>query len=123
MKRYILELSVALIVYGLSFVLAAYVHGYTDLGPHYPILLALLPTPATVLVAWVVWRNLRLMDEMQLRQQLEALGIGFALTALVTFNYGFLEAVGLPRQSAFWVWPLMACCWMLSQIIVKLRYR
>lgn len=123
MKRYLIELSAAFICYALSLVLASYVAGYWDLGARDPLWLGLVPMPATVLVAWVIWRNLRLMDEMQLRQQLEALAMGFACTALITLNYGFLEGIGMPRQSAFWVWPLMAVCWGLGQCIVKWRYR
>ncbi len=122
MLRYLLELTGALALYGLSLFGAAYVGAHLDPGPHSQVWVALIPLPATLLVGWVIWRNLMKMDEMQLRQQLEAIAIGFALTGLLTFNYGFLEGAGFPRLTMFWVWPVMCVSWVLGQIAVKLRY-
>jgi hypothetical protein len=122
MMHYVVELSGALGLYVLSLFVSAYTASYFGLGPQGVIWVALIPVPSTLLAGWVIWRNLMKMDEMQLRQQLEAIGIGFALTALLTFNYGFLEGAGLPKLTMFWVWPVMCMSWVLGQIAVKLRY-
>ncbi|MCV6586130.1 MAG: hypothetical protein OIF47_11395 [Marinibacterium sp.] len=122
MLRYFLELTGAFLVYGLSLWASGQLASHIDTGGHAQIWPALIPLPSTLLVGWVMWRSVLKMDEMQLRQQLEAIGIAFALTGLLTFNYGFLESVGFPRLTMFWVWPVMCANWVLGQIAVKLRY-
>lgn len=122
LRKFVVEFTGAFFVYGLSLMLATYLVNYYDLGAHSGILAALVPMPSTLLVAWVILRNLRLADEMQWRVQAESIALAFAITALITFNYGFLEDAGFPRQSAFWVWPIMALSWVLAQLIVKRRY-
>jgi hypothetical protein len=122
LQKYIIELTGAFLLYGMSLVLASYLANYHNLGVHSGIWIALVPMPSTLLVAWVILRNLRLMDEMQWRVQAESIALAFAITALITFNYGFLEDAGFPRQSAYWVWPIMALSWVLAQFIVKRRY-
>ncbi|MCW2248457.1 hypothetical protein M2352_004117 [Azospirillum fermentarium] len=83
---------------------------------------ALLPmVPATGLCAVIV-RQVRRMDELQRRVQVEALALAFAGTALITFSYGFLEGTGLPRLSMFTVWPLMAALWVGALLLVSRRY-
>ena len=123
MRRYHVELFLALGLYALSLILAHVLSGALAFGPHAPIWLSLLPLPATVTVAWVIWRATRRMDELEIRQQFEAIAIAFTVTALVTFNYGFLEGAGLPKASAFWVWPLMGASWALAGMLVRRRYK
>jgi hypothetical protein len=122
LQKYILELTGAFLLYGMSLALASYLSNYHSLGAYPETWIALVPMPSTLLVAWVIFRNLRLLDEMQWRVQAESLALALAMTGLITFNYGFLEDVGFPRQSAFWVWPIMAGSWMMAQFIVKRRY-
>jgi hypothetical protein len=53
----------------------------------------------------------------------EHLAIAAAVTAAITFAYGFLELAGFPRLSMFFVWPLMAVAWLATTIIDYLRHR
>ena len=47
-----------------------------------------------------------------LRQRsLEGLAIAAAVTAALSLTYGFLEGASFPRQSMFWVWPVMGFTW------------
>lgn len=85
--------------------------------------IALTPMIPGVGICWAVVRNLRRMDELQLRINLEALAVAFAGTALLTFAYGFLERVGFPRLSLFVVWPLMAGLWIVGGLLCGRRYR
>ncbi|MGY8526241.1 hypothetical protein [Paracidovorax citrulli] len=85
--------------------------------------IALTPMIPGVGICWAVVRNLRRMDELQLRINLEALAVAFAGTALLTFAYGFLEGVGFPRLSLFVVWPLMAGLWIVGGLLCGRRYR
>ena len=86
-------------------------------------MIALSPMIPAAAMAWVVLRELRRMDELQLRIQLEALGFSFAGTAILTFSYGFLEGLGYPRLSMFTVWPILATLWIVGLVLASRRYR
>ncbi|WJH39870.1 hypothetical protein N7E02_24680 [Aliirhizobium terrae] len=86
-------------------------------------ILALIPMIPAFAMCWVVLRQLRRMDELQRRIQLEAMGFAFAGTALITFSYGFLEVTGFEKVSMFLVWPVMAVLWVIGTIIGNRRYR
>jgi hypothetical protein len=123
MARYMKELSAALALY------AALLVGSIELLQHVAVpapwrdAIALSPMAAAALMAWVMLRQMRRMDELQVRIQLEALGFAFAGTALATFSYGFLEGLGWPRLSMFVVWPLMAGLWMVGLFLARRRYQ
>lgn len=85
-------------------------------------LLALAPMLAGIAICWAIVRELRRMDELQVRIQLEALGFAFAGTALVSFSYGFLEGLDYPRLSMFTLWPLMAVLWVVGLFLARRRY-
>ncbi len=85
--------------------------------------ISLIPMLPALGVAIAVMRQLRASDELQRRIQLEALSLAFAGTALITFSYGFLENVGYPKLSMFFVWPLMAVLWIIGGILSSRRFR
>src|SRR5262245_9904943 len=60
---------------------------------------AVLPVLPALGIPLAVVSYCRAMDELQLRIQLESLAFGFALTAVATFTYGFLQNAGLPDVS------------------------
>jgi hypothetical protein len=86
--------------------------------------LALLPVVGTLLMAWAVLRELRRLDELQRRIQLEALGFAFASTAILTFGWGFLETfLSVRRLPGFAIWPMMAGLWLVGRLLAQRRYR
>jgi hypothetical protein len=87
------------------------------------IAIAVMPVVPALGIPLAVIGYCRAMDEFQLRIQLESLAFGFAAAAIATFTYGFLQNAGLPDVSWVWVWPVMAVCWMLGQLIARRRYR
>jgi len=87
------------------------------------IVIALLPMIGALAVAWSIMRALWQLDEMQRRIQFEAMALSFLGTALVTFAWGFVEDLGLPKLSAFAVWPIMATLWVAGLFIVQRRYK
>jgi hypothetical protein len=121
--RYTGELVATLLLYG------ALLTGSITLLTHVAVpspwrdAIALSPMVAGALLAWVVLRQLRRMDELQRRIQLESFGFAFAGTALATFSYGFLEGLGWPRLSMFVVWPLMAVLWTTGLALARRRYQ
>ncbi len=117
--RYAIELGIATLTY------AAVLAGTILLLQHHaaPSWFVLAPMLPALGVAWAILRQLRRIDEMQRRLQLEAIAVSFAATALITFGYGFLEGVGYPKLSMFVVWPLMATMWVLALGVGMRRYR
>jgi hypothetical protein len=76
---------------------------------------ALLLTPVIpiLLATWAIVRQFGRMDEFVRLRTLESFAIAGAVTAAVTFTYGFLEGMGFPKLSMFWVWPLQGSVWFL----------
>lgn len=72
---------------------------------------ALLPALPIGLVVWVIGRQFGRMDEFQRLRSLESIAVAAAVTAGLTFTYGFLENAGFPRLSMFWVWGVMGITW------------
>jgi hypothetical protein len=108
-KRYLKELSTTMVIYGVMLV------GSIELLTH-----------VDVARPWrdrIVLRELRRMDELQRRLQLEALGFSFAGTAILTCSYGFLEGLGYPRLSMFTVWPILAVLWVIGLAFAHRRYQ
>lgn len=85
--------------------------------------IALLPMVGGVAMVVAVVRQLHRMDELERLQLLESLAIAFAGTAVVTLSYGFLENVGFPHVSWFFVWPVMAALWIVGSAVGSLRYK
>jgi hypothetical protein len=121
--RYTKELLSTMVVYGLLLVGSNELLAHAAIASPWRDALALSPMLAAAATAWVILRELRRMDELQMRIQLEALGFAFAGTALVTFSYGFLEGLGYARLSMFVVWPLMAGLWIVGLLLARRRYR
>jgi hypothetical protein len=123
MARYMKELSAALALYAALLVASIELLQHVAVPAPWRDAIALSPMAAAALMAWVMLRQMRRMDELQVRIQLEALGFAFAGTALATFSYGFLEGLGWPRLSMFVVWPLMAGLWMVGLFLARRRYQ
>lgn len=121
-RRYRLEFAACLAAYAAMLALSIWAVGPDPEGPLDSLVL-LLPMAPAAAMCWVVLRQLRRIDELQRRMQLEALAIAFAGTALLTFSYGFLEIAGWPRLSMFVVWPLMAVLWIVGGQIAARRFR
>ena len=122
-SSYAKELLSTLTVYGVVLVGSIELLKHSDFAPRWQAAIALTPMLACLAAAWVILREIRRMDELQRRIQFEALGFAFAVTALATFSYGFLEGLGWPRLSMFGVWPLMATSWVFGRVMARRRYR
>lgn len=121
-KRFLVEFIVILLVYiGCVVVSSSSVRSMPDGAAK--IAFALLPVIPMIAMAVSIIRRLNSMDELGRKIQLEALAVAFVCTALTTFSYGFLETAGLPRLSAFMVWPIMGGVWCVATIIGTRRYQ
>jgi hypothetical protein len=70
--------------------------------------LLISPMAGFGLMIWSIVRGVSRMDEYVRMRLLENISIGAAITAGVTFTYGFLETAGFPRLSMFTVWCVLA---------------
>ncbi len=111
-RKYRLELGAAMVAY------MAVLFGSIYLGkPMEPgaarTLLLISPAIPLLLAIWAIVRHFGRMDEFMRLRSLESFAIAGAVTAGVTFTYGFLEGAGFPKLSMFWVWGLMGLTWGL----------
>lgn len=76
---------------------------------------AVLATPMAGfgLMIWALARHLGRIDEYQRARMLESFAIASAITAGLSFTYGFLETAGFPKISMFSVWMVMGGSWGL----------
>jgi hypothetical protein len=116
-RAYHSELWIAIAVYvGLLFGSISYARPMPDT----PLRTALLlPMLGFALIIRATVRHVARIDEYQRRHMLESIGISFAITAALTFSYGFLETAGFPRLSMFSVWAVMAASWGLVNLARK----
>jgi hypothetical protein len=122
-RQYFIELGAGLVLYAILLVGSLHVlHAGGVTGLWRPVV-SLVPMIAAAWCCWAILRQLRRMDEFQLRVQLEALAFAFAGTALLTFGYGFLEVAGYRLISMFFVWPLMAVLWEIGLLLARRRYQ
>jgi len=75
------------------------------------------PMVGFMLVLWAVVRQFRRIDEYVRQTLLENLAIAAAITAGMSFTYGFLETAGFPKVTMFAVWPVMGAAWGLTSAI------
>lgn len=69
------------------------------------------PMIGVLLVIWAIARHFRRVDEFIRQTTLESMAIAAAVTAGLSFTYGFLETAGYPRLSMFLVLPVMFGVW------------
>lgn len=124
MKKYLYELGAALAIYMVVLVASIiFLTHQQDAGIVVRVIVTLSPVIPAGFMCWAIVRQLRRLDEMHLRIQLEALGFAFAASALLTFSYGFLENVGAPHLPWLWVWPVMGLMWIVGLRIARRRYQ
>ncbi len=122
-RRFFIEFTASMVAYVAVLVGSVYILSVWNVGKTWGTIIALTPMVPGVAVALIVMRQVRSSDELQRQIQLEALSLAFAGTALATFSYGFLENVGYPKLSMFFVWPLMAALWMVGSLISGRLFR
>jgi multisubunit Na+/H+ antiporter MnhB subunit len=120
---YIVELAAAMVAYGAVLLISLLALNAMPHNSAWRPVVALLPMLPALGVVVAVVRVYRRIDELERRQLLESIGIAFAGTAVVTFAYGFLELVGFPRLSWFFVWVIMGGFWLGARLVNRLRYR
>lgn len=122
-RRYHLRLAAAIVAYAV--VLAGVIVAVNTDAVRGPLrfVVVVLPLLPLLGVPAALSRWLRETDELQRRIALEGLAIGFAAGSILTFGYGFLQLVGAPDASWFFVWPVYALSWAIGSAVAQRRFR
>ncbi|NHZ61553.1 hypothetical protein [Massilia genomosp. 1] len=121
-RRYLRELFGAIGVYWLLLTLSIVFGKDLPNGPARTLILA-IPVIGVALAVWAIVRQMRRVDEFVRLLTLQNIALAAAITASLTFSYGFLELAGFPRVSMFVVWPVMAVSWLLIGLVRKITKR
>jgi hypothetical protein len=114
-KAYLTELGGSLLLYTVLVVAAPYVGRPMEDGVVRTLVL-ISPMIGFSLALWAIARHFARVDEYIRRLLLESVALAAAITAGLTFTYGFLETAGFPRLSMFTVWCVLCgttglvCC-------------
>jgi hypothetical protein len=115
-RQYLRELFGSIALYIALLIPSVTVGPALDPGPLRTAVLV-VPMAGFLLMIWAVARQVGRMDEYQRRVALETFAIAAAITAGVTFTYGFLENAGYPRLSMFTVWGVMGGSWLVAGLL------
>ena len=94
-----------------------------DLDQSVQVIIVLVPTIPGIWFLVSLGRAIASLDELQRRIQLEAIAIGFAISAMVALTYGLLSMVGIPQASWIYVPVVMVFGWFLGKLWTLWRYR
>jgi hypothetical protein len=75
------------------------------------------PMLGFALMIRAIARHVTRIDEYLRQRLLETFALAAAITAGLTFTYGFLETAGFPRLSMFVVWPVMGVAWGIVDLV------
>lgn len=113
---YVRELAGSMAIY-IGLLIPSIIYG-NELEPGtFKTVLLTCPMIGFMLMIWAIARHFRRMDEYQRLITLETFALAAAVTAALTFTYGFMENAGYPKLSMFWVWGVMCSSWMVVGLL------
>lgn len=121
-KAYLRELGVSLAVYA-ALLVGTIRYGRPMDDGLLRTLVLLSPMLGFCLMLWAIARHLNRVDKYLRRHLLESFALAAALTAGLTFSYGFLETAGYPRLSMFAVWMVLGATTAVVSVVRALRQR
>jgi hypothetical protein len=89
----------------------------------YAIPLAILPSIPGLFFVYSIGLSIASLDELQRRIQVEAIAIGFGISAIVTLGIGFLGLVEVPQPSLLYIPLIMVVSWGLGKLWTMWKYR
>jgi chromate transport protein ChrA len=119
-RRYLFEFGVSIVFYVIVIEVSRRFAG--DFSGTARMFLLLAPVAPAVLVAAVVLRHVRAMDEMQRRIAEQSLAAAGVITVIASVTWGLLEGEILPRPSAWWTLVVFMAGWLVATVFVRRRY-
>lgn len=121
-KRYLRDFLIGMSLYVVLLIVAIAI--LNNLPPHPANALLMLVPVAPILFAFRAFiENVRHMDELQQRIQMEAFAFSLGLTGILTFTYGLLERAGWPDIPMVWVFPLIIFLWGIGLGVASRRFK
>jgi hypothetical protein len=121
-RVYVREMGGAMLVYAVILI-ATIKYGRTMAEGVARTAILVSPMLGFGLAVWAIARHLRRVDEYIRQFTLETVSIAAAITAGLSFTYGFLETAGFPLLSMFYVWPVMGAVWGVVGLVRAWRNR
>ncbi len=87
------------------------------------VLLAVAPSIPGLFFVYTIGTAIASLDELQRRIQVEAIAIGFAITAIVTLSYGLLGLADVPQPNLLFVSLIMVFSWGIGKLWTMWKYR
>ncbi len=109
-KMYLRELFGSIAIYAAILSAAIYFGKAMEPGLLRTLILV-SPMLGFMLALWAVVRQMGRIDEFVRKTTLENLAMAAAITAGLSFTYGFLELAGYPKLSMFSVWCVLGGAW------------
>jgi len=82
-----------------------------DVPKFWQAVISIVPAVPVVFIILILMSMLKDSDELQQRVNLLAITFSAALTGLLTFSYGFLENIGLPKLPTIAILPMLFVLW------------
>lgn len=123
MRRYLKELFISISTYTIVLIVSISSLNLYQFSKLWQIIISLTPAIPVAFVIITIMRLLVDSDELQQRVQLFATSFAAAMTGLITFSYGFLENVGLPKFPTFFIFPMMMIFWGISLSYFTKKYQ
>jgi hypothetical protein len=121
-RAYHRDMVVSFVVYGALLVGTSHFGRPMPEGAVRTLVLA-SPIIGFALMLRAIVRQCGRMDEYMRMRMLENISVAAAITAGLTFTYGFLETAGFPKLSMFTVWVLLGASFGMVQVGRKLLNR
>lgn len=115
-RTYLLEMGAALAVYTVMLVATIKLGRPMAEGTLRTVVL-LAPLLGFFGLIWAMGRHLKRVDEYVRQFTLENIALAAALTAGLTFTYGFLETAGYEKLSMFSVWMVLCGAWGVATCV------
>lgn len=100
------------LIYGATYLPAAWLLKHQMVSKPLSIVIAIVPIITFAVFVWKLIKAFSIMDEVKQRVQLEAVVIGFSLTAMLIMLLFLLELCGVSNPDWFGYGHLVAYCWL-----------
>lgn len=119
--QYLIDAGPSALTYFAAVIVSSLVTKQMDPGV-LRLLVAALPLPAIIWMAWAELSRLRRRDELRQRIELEAMTVAFALSFGLVITLTFIDMNGAIKVPITFAALLMAACWGGAQMWVRMRY-
>lgn len=85
--------------------------------------IALFPSLLGALFVLTLGYAISTLDELQRRIQLEAMAVGFGITAVIVLTVGLFGLTGVSQPDWMLLVPIMAVAWLVGKLWTRWRYR